>query len=293
MRIKESELIITENRIYHLGLAKEELADIIITVGDPNRVKRVSRHFDNIECEINKREFLTHTGSIGKSRISVIGTGIGPDNIDILLNEIDALKNIDFESREINEKKKSVHIIRMGTSGALQENIDVDSIIASSHGMGLDGLLNFYDYESDAFQTNFIASLKESVPKLFDICLPNIFQGSTSLKNSVGADLFAGITLTAGGFYAPQGRELRLKQKMKPLIDLMVNFSFEGLKFSNFEMETSSIYGLSRLLGHHALSVNAIIANRQKGTFSKDPYKTIDKMIETTLEKICDSNLGS
>ena len=291
MKLKDSELILIDGRIYHLGLAPEDIADIIITVGDPNRVERVSRHFDKIEYRGQKREFLTHTGFLGKKRITVIGTGIGPDNIDILLNEIDALKNINFKSREINKKKRSVNIIRLGTSGALQEDIKVDSMIVSSHGFGLDGLLNFYDYDLTHFQEEFMSKLKNFVPALFNICYPTLFKGSDTLAKDIANDLRSGITLTAGGFYAPQGRELRLKQKMRSIIDKMVKFEFDGMHFSNFEMETSSIYGLSHLLGHRALSVNAIIANRATGEFSKDPRKTIDSMIVNILDRIAGSDL--
>jgi len=286
MRIKESELILKKGRIYHLGLAPEELADIIITVGDPKRVAVVSKHFDRIEHKIQQREFLTHTGELGSKRISVIGTGIGPDNIDILLNEIDAARNIDFTERSIKTELGALTIVRMGTSGALQKDIPVDSIIASSHGFGLDGLMNFYDYETDDFQENFIIALKSFVPELFDICKPSIFAGDSFLRSILGKEMKSGITITAGGFYAPQGRELRLKQKMRPIIDKMIKFEYEGLRFTNFEMETSSIYGLAALLGHRALSVNAIIANRGAGTFSKDPYRTIENMVELILERI-------
>jgi uridine phosphorylase len=291
MRIQESELILSENRIYHLGLHPDELANVIITVGDPNRVNEVSKYFDKVEYKISKREFVTHTGYLGKKRISVIGTGIGPDNIDIMINEVDAVKNIDFNTREIKADKTYLNIIRMGTSGALQKDIPVDSFVASSHGLGLDGLLNFYKYKKNDFQRDFISELEHFVPDLFNVCKPTIFSGSDSLMHIIAPNLIRGITLTAGGFYAPQGRKLRLDQKMKTLIDKMVQFNYKDNRFTNFEMETSSIYGLSKLMGHQALSINAIIANRAKGTFSKDPYLTIERMIKETLEKISDSRL--
>ena len=286
-RLKESELILTEDgRIYHLGLHPEDLGDIIITVGDPKRVERVSRHFDKIELKNQKREFVTHTGMLGKKRVTVIGTGIGPDNIDIMINEIDALKNIDFKTRKIKKDFTKLYIIRMGTSGALRKDIPVDSIVAASHGLGLDGLLNFYNYEKAPYHNEFHTKLKEEVPELYEICIPYIFEGSKSLLDTVGKDYIHGITMTAGGFYGPQGRELRLKQKIHKIIDHISSFECQNHYITNFEMETSAIYGLTKLLGHESLSVNAIIANRATMKFSKDPYDFIDRMIVKTLEKI-------
>ena len=293
MRIKESELIINEGRIYHLGLAPEELGDVIITVGDPDRVERVSRHFDSIEYTGRKREFLTHTGYIGNKRLSVIGTGIGPDNIDILINEIDALKNIDFSTRQVKEKLTQLRIIRMGTSGAIRPEIPVDSIVCSSHGLGLDGVLNFYRYSKTDFQTAFILALKESIPALFELCSPYLFAGDTEMGELLAPEDYSGVTITSGGFYAPQGRALRLDNHMRSIVDQLRMFEFKGLHPVNFEMETSAIYGLAGLLGHRALSINAIIANRANGTFSKNPYVTIDRMIAKTLERIVELPTGN
>ncbi len=285
--LQESELILTEDgRIYHLGLHPEDLGDYIITVGDPKRVERVSRHFDKIELKNQKREFVTHTGILGNKRLSVIGTGIGPDNIDIMINEIDALKNIDFKTRSIKDEFHKLHIIRMGTSGSVREDIPVDSIVGATHGMGLDGLLNFYKFKKTDFQIDFELCLKKEIPKLYEVCIPYIFEASKYLVDNICSDFKTGITMTAGGFYGPQGRQLRIEQKTRTIIDELVKFSYKDLVFTNFEMESSAIYGLAKLLGHEALSVNAIIANRQNLTFSKDPYATIDKMIELTLEKI-------
>ena len=287
MQIKESELIVTgDQRIYHLGLRADEIGDYIITVGDPNRVKEVSKHFDEIEIRNQKREFVTHTGSLGNKRISVIGTGIGPDNIDIMFNEIDALKNIDFNTRTINADLKSIFLIRMGTSGALRPDIPVDSMVISTHGLGIDGLMNFYNYEKSDFQIRFESQLKQDFPELFDICFPYIFEGSSYLLDKLGTGLIKGITMTAGGFYGPQGRQLRIPQKIHDQIDKLSQFEFEGFKISNFEMETSAIYGISKLLNHHAVSVNAIIANRANKEYSKDQYKTVEKMIVTVLDRI-------
>jgi uridine phosphorylase len=287
MKFKESELIITdEGRIYHLGLKPEELGDYIITVGDPDRVERVSRHFDSIEIRNQKREFITHTGTLGRKRISVIGTGIGPDNIDIMLNEVDALANIDFNNRTIRKDLKSLFIIRMGTSGALRADVPIDSIVVSSHGLGIDGLMNFYDYDRNDFQAGFEQSFQNKIQELYEFCKPYIFEGSSLLMEKLGKSLMSGITLTAGGFYGPQGRQLRLSQKMHKLIDRIAGFEFNGLKITNFEMETSAIYGISSLLDHHALSANAIIANRATKHYSTDAQKTVDRMIKTMLERI-------
>ena len=287
MSIKESELLVTdEGRIYHLGLRPDEIGDYIITVGDPNRVEKVSKYFDSIEIKNQKREFKTHTGTLGNKRISVIGTGIGPDNIDIMLNEVDALKNINFSTRTINQEIKSLYIIRMGTSGALRADIPIDSIVISSQGLGIDGLMNFYQYERDDFQTRFEEKLRQEFAGLYQMCLPYIFAGSNFLLDKIGHGLPRGITMTAGGFYGPQGRQLRIQQKIHAMIDRLADFQFEGFSICNFEMETSAIYGISKLLNHHALSVNAIIANRATKKYSSDQYKTVENMIKTIMERI-------
>lgn len=289
--IKESELILKEGRVYHLGLSKDELADTIITVGDPQRVTRVTMHFDQVDTIVQNREFITHTGRIGNKRISVIGTGIGPDNIDIMINEADALKNINFETRRICDKLNPLTIIRMGTSGSLQADIDVDDILISSHGFGIDGLMNFYDYPKSAFQKAFLQEISSKFPQLLNICIPTIFEADKHLLESFPIDWHRGMTITAGGFYGPQGRELRLKQFMRPVIDQLTLFNFRGHRFCNFEMETSAIYGLARLLGHRAMSINAIVANRVQKTYSQKPQETIDRMIKNALEVIVEKDL--
>lgn len=289
--IKESELILKEGRVYHLGLSKEELAETIITVGDPQRVVRVSMHFDQVDTIVQNREFITHTGLIGNKRISVIGTGIGPDNIDIMINEADALKNINFETRCIEEKLTSLTFIRMGTSGSLQEDIDVDEILISTHGFGVDGLMNFYEYPKSAFQRAFLKEIENLYPELMQICSPTIFEADKQLLESFPIGWKRGMTITAGGFYGPQGRELRLKQFMRPIVDQLIRFRFKGHRFCNFEMETSAIYGLAKLLGHRAMSVNAIVANRVQKTYSQKPQETVDRMIKNTLEVIVEKDL--
>lgn len=287
MPIKNSELILNpDGSIYHLNLKPEHIADTIIFVGDQDRVSKVTSHFDSIEFETQKREFKTQTGSYKSKRITVISTGIGPDNIDIVLNELDALVNIDLKTRQPKSKLKSLNIIRIGTSGAVQKNIPVDAFLISSHGLDINGMLHSYQIESisnpeieDAFikQTHWSA-LKAN---------PIIVENSATLEKQFKSNkTYSGITATAGGFYGPQGRILRLPLQDKDLNKKMDAFSYKGHCITNFEMETSAIYGLSKLLGHHAISLNAIIANRANGTFSKNPGKTIEDLILYTLDRI-------
>ncbi len=286
-KIPESELIINDRgAIYHLDLRPEEIADTIILVGDPGRVKKVSLHFDRIDFQTQHREFVTHTGVIGKKRISVMSTGIGPDNIDIALNELDALVNIDFTTREIKSTFKKLHIIRFGTSGALQKDIPVDSLVASSHGLGLDNLMNYYDYQKTVDEQELIKAFTDQTELDTAITLPYIFEGSKSLLSKFGNDFFKGITVTCPGFYGPQGRILRLPLKSKGLINKLTSFSHGVHRITNFEMETSAIYGLGKLLGHECLSINVIIANRVVQEFSKDNNAAVEKMIEKALENL-------
>lgn len=285
-RIAESELIInSRGAVYHLNVRPEELADTIITVGDPDRVALVSKYFDDIEGKYQHREFITHTGRIGKKRISVVSTGIGPDNIDIVLNELDALANIDFNTRTIQPILKSLQIIRIGTSGALQVDIDVDSWVASSHGLGLDNLLNFYrretTIEEDDVLQQFIAHTQ-----IGSTTNPYMFSAGTSLLKHFVKDYHQGITITCPGFYGPQGRVLRLGLTQPQLIDRLTEFQYGPYRITNFEMETSAIYGLGKLLGHSCLSLNAIVANRVKKTFSKDGAAAVDQLIQNSLQII-------
>ncbi|MCB0515784.1 MAG: nucleoside phosphorylase [Chitinophagales bacterium] len=280
-----SELIINpDGSIYHLALCPEDIASTVILVGDPARVNSVSKYFDRIEIKKQKREFITHTGYVGEKRISVISTGIGTDNIDIVLNEIDALVNIDFDKKEIKTQKTTLNFIRIGTSGALQADIPVDNFLASAWGFGLDGLLHFYTHEILPQVQEMLHSLENPIAKA-----AYAFPADNMLLEHFGKDFYQGITLTCSGFYAPQGRQLRLQAKWQNMLDYFQQQQTSLGRFTNFEMETSSIYGLSHLLGHRALSLNLILANRAQGTFSPDPYKAMDKLIATTLEKF--SNL--
>ncbi|MER3464014.1 MAG: phosphorylase [Chitinophagaceae bacterium] len=288
-RIAESELIINaRGAIYHLDVRPEELADTIITVGDPDRVKEVSKYFDRIEVKQQHREFVTHTGYIGNKRLSVISTGIGPDNIDIAFNELDALANIDFTTRTIKENLKPLNIIRMGTAGSLQADIPVDSFVASTHGLGLDNLMHYYRLEQNEEEAQLLQSFI-TFTQLHSSVVPYISSASASLLKNFVDGFYGGITVTCPGFYGPQGRILRLGIKNPNLIDRLTEFRFGHHRISNFEMETSAMYGMCKLLGHHTLSLSAIVANRIQKQFSKDGAALVEKLITTSLEIITSS----
>jgi uridine phosphorylase len=282
--IGASELIINpRGAVYHLDLRPEELADTIITVGDPDRVAHVSQYFDHIEHRSAHREFITHTGFIGSKRISVMSTGIGPDNIDIALNEVDALVNIDFETRCINDNKKSVSVIRLGTCGSLQGEVGVDQLVAGTHGLGVDNLLHFYQPNNNPEELAILGAFEQHTNIQAHHIKPYISSASAGLLKHFTEGYNHGITVTCPGFYGPQGRILRLPLKMPNLVDQMTSFRFGNHHIANFEMETSAIYGLCNLLGHQCLSINVIVANRVKKEFSKDGAKAIDHMIQKSL----------
>ena len=287
MSIQQSELILNpDGSIYHLNLRPENIADNIIFVGDQDRVDKISKHFDSIEFTTQKREFKTTTGTYKKKRFSVISTGIGPDNIDIVLNELDALVNIDLETRQPKEKVTSLNIVRIGTSGSLQADIPVDSFVVSSHGLDLNGLLHSYQIDEISnleIENAFVAHTNWSSKKAH----PLVIKNSSELENKITSEkTYKGITATAGGFYGPQGRVLRLALQDPDLNHKIDSFHFKEDRITNLEMETSAIYGLSKLLGHKACSINAIIANRANGTFSENPGKVVADLIEYTLEKL-------
>ena len=282
--IGASELIINDRgAIYHLNVRPEEIADTIITVGDPERVAEVSKYFDRVEHKLAHREFITHTGYIGQKRISVLSTGIGPDNIDIALNEIDALANINFDTRSINDQKKSVSIIRMGTCGSLQGEVGVNELVAGTHGLGIDNVLHFYQRENNEEEKAILAAFDEHTKISAHKIQPYIASASAGLLKHFTEGYSHGITVTCPGFYGPQGRILRLPLKMPNLVDQMTSFKYGQHRIANFEMETSAIYGLCNLLGHQCLSINVIIANRVKKEYSKDMSKAVDHMIEKSL----------
>ena len=287
IRIKESELILNpDGSIYHLNLKPEDISDTILFVGDQDRVEKITKHFDTIEFSTQKREFKTQTGTYKGKRISVISTGIGPDNIDIVLNELDALINIDFTTRTIKEKLNSLNIIRIGTSGSLQSDIPVDSFLIGTHGLDLNGMLHFYELEdicNHEIENAFIKHTHWNSNKARPIVISNSLELERIFESK---QTYKGVTGTAGGFYGPQGRVLRLAIQDSELNNKMNSFLYDGFRISNLEMETATIYGLSKLLGHNAVSLNAIIANRANGTFSKNPAKTIESLIIYTLDRL-------
>lgn len=287
--LSPSELIINpDGSIYHLHLQPGDLAENIITVGDQDRVAAVSKHFDKIEFKKQNREFTTHTGYIGSKRLSVISTGIGTDNVDIVFNEIDALFNIDLESRQIKKDLTSLSFIRIGTSGCMQEDIPLDSFLFSAFSVGLDNLFSFYESDTDQsvirIQTDFQDFCDRSgTPRYATVW----HKGDEALIKQLKEDAdFTGTTLTCPGFYGPQGRQLRIRSKLKPFITGLSHFESGSQRFTNFEMETSGIYGMSHLLGHKAVSCSALLANRINGTFSQQATKTVEKLIEQVLGKL-------
>jgi uridine phosphorylase len=284
--IAETELILTpENKIYHLNLSKDEIADDIILVGDPDRVSVISNKFDSIEHKIQNREFVTHTGILNGKRISAIATGIGPDNIDIVVNELDALVNIDFKTRTINKKKKTLNFIRLGTSGALQQDIKVDSFLVSSFGLGLDNIAHFYK-SKEIIEQEMSSKYKQHANWPGNLSNPYIVKASGNLL-SLFPDIKKGITATAPGFYGPQGRTLRLNPYITNLHEKMESFNYKENRITNFEMETSALYYLGQSLGHNTLTICSIIANRLTKEYSKDYKKTVEKMIDLVLKRIC------
>ena len=287
MPIGPSELIINaDHSIYHLNILAEDIADTVILVGDQNRVEKVSRYFDTIEVQKQRREFITHTGTIADKRISVVSTGIGTDNIDIVINEIDALFNIDFDTRKIKEDITQIDFVRIGTSGAVQPDIPLDAFVLSEYAIGFDNVLHFYDSEKvqhPDIQLAFIDHTDWSVYK----SIPYVVASDLVFTEQLSSDrVFKGFTGSNVGFYGPQGRSLRLSLEDKELNDKISSFEYNGRRITNFEMETSAIYGLASLLGHRAASLNSILANRITGQFSKNPGKAIDSLIQYTLEKL-------
>jgi uridine phosphorylase len=285
--IKESELILNPNgSVYHLNLRPENIATDIIFVGDQDRVDKITKHFDSVEFTTQKREFRTSTGVYKGKRISVVSTGIGPDNIDIVLNELDALVNIDLETRTIKPTHTSLNIIRIGTSGSLQHDIPVDSFLMSTFGLDLNGMMLSYQVDAISHPETEKAFIEHTNWNARQ-CHPLIFSNSKELEAKISSEkVFKGMTATAGGFYGPQGRVLRLALQDADLNSKIDSFNFKGTRVTNLEMETSAIYGLSTLLGHHACSMNAIIANRANGTFSKNPKKVVEDLIQYTLDKL-------
>ena len=285
--IEASELIVNNRgAVYHLNLRPEELANTVITVGDPGRVKEVSKYFDHIEVKREHREFITHTGYIGKKRISVVSTGIGPDNIDIVINELDALVNVDFNSRLVKNQLTSLHIFRLGTSGSLQDDIPVDGLVAGTHGIGLDNLLHFYQTQNTSEEAQLLHTFISQTNINQPFSAPYIAAASPLLLSHFDKPFHRGITVTCPGFYAPQGRMVRLPLAKPDLVDLLQQFKQDNHRIANFEMETSAIYGLGKLAGHECLSLNVIVANRIRKQFSADAASAVENLLSTSLEII-------
>ncbi len=279
-----SELVLNKDgSVYHLNLKPKHIADNVIIVGDPSRVYRVSKHFDKIDFEMNRREFITHVGKYKGKRITVLSTGMGPDNIEIFFTELDALVNIDLKKKVVRPEKRQLNIIRIGTSGAIQEDIPVGSHVVSEYGLGLDNLMCFYDYRPGEFEQMIAEKVQKATKLPF---APYLAKGSEKLMAQIGEGMIKGNTITSPGFYAPQGRRIRLELKYPQLLRDLNCFHYKGFWLTNFEMETSALYAMANMLGHEMLSVNAVIANRIQGTFAKNPYRTIDSLIKKVLNRL-------
>lgn len=286
-RIAESELVLnSDGSVYHLKLHPENISDTIILVGDQGRVGKISKHFDSIEYSGQNREFMTHTGRLGSKRLTVLSTGIGTDNIDIVVNELDALVNINLKERTANKELTKLNLVRLGTSGSLQEDLPVDSFLLSSHGIGFDGVLNYYEKGAEVEDTELTDAFIEQIGWKSTFPRPYIVKGSESLFELLKDGTQHGITATANGFYGPQGRQLRLKPTMPDLNERLSKFSYDGLRITNFEMETSALFGLGKALGHDCATVCAIIANRFKKEYSKNHDLTVEQLISFLLDKL-------
>ena len=286
-KLQETDLVLNnDGSVYHLHLLEEHIADQVIVVGDQGRVEAISNHFDKVEFKFHNREFVTHTGMLGKTRISVISTGIGTDNIDIVVNELDAAINIDHQTRKPKPQVRKLNIIRIGTSGALQADIPVGSHVISEFGLGLDNLLHYYNYKFSERESELMQKIAQHLNWSTEISTPYICKSNDDLFNRLKDGMIPGITATAPGFYGPQGRALRLPPKEKDINDKLQSFSHKNYRITNFEMETSALYGLGNMLGHNCCTCCAIIANRIRQEYSKDYHKDIDRLIKTVLERI-------
>lgn len=281
--IPPSELILVNGRVYHLNLHPEMVAETIIVVGDPDRVPLVSAHFDKIDFQVGSRELITHTGSIGGKRLSVMSSGMGTDNVELLMTELDALVNVNLETRIVKKDLTKLNIIRVGTSGCLQADIPLDALLASKAAIGLDTLMEFYKWESDEQSDKFTARVQEALGLSFP---PYLVESSESLFSLFNDDLLEGVTITSPGFYAPQGRSVRLVPRIAGMLDTLAEIDTPFGRFTNFEMETAGYYAMAKLLGHEMLSLNALIANRARYEFSEDPEKAINSLIQKVFEKL-------
>ena len=285
-KISETDLVLNrDGSVYHLSLLPRHISDTILTVGDPSRVNAISQHFDSIEFEVNRREFITQVGKYRGKRLTVISTGIGTDNIEIFFAEIDALVNIDLKTREPKSRKRKLKIIRIGTSGALQEDIPVGSHLVSDYAVGFDNLMSFYELRQDDLEKSIADDIRKKLKLPFT---PYLARGSESLRKQIGEGMIVGNTITAPGFFAPQGRVMRIPVKYPKMLEELTAYHHKAADFwlTNFEMETAGYHAMARLLGHDVLSVNAIIANRVKNQFSKDPNSIVEGLIKTVLDRV-------
>src|SRR5574344_618010 len=284
----ESELIINpDGSIFHLHIKPEQLAEKIILVGDPGRVSLVASHFSEPECEVQSREFHTITGKYKGKRISVISTGIGCDNIDIVMNELDALTNIDFKTRTEKDQLRSLTLVRVGTCGGLQPNTPSGAYIATEKSIGFDGLLNFYGGRNDVCDLEFEEYFKKYMDWNPLLCSPYVIDGNKELIDRIaGDDMVRGVTIACGGFFGPQGRELRIPLADPKQNEKVEKFEYKGYKITNFEMESSALAGLARLLGHKAMTCCMVIANRRAKSANAGYSSTIDGLVEKVLERI-------
>lgn len=285
-KISPTDLVLNrDGSVYHLSLLPRHISETILTVGDPGRVNSISQHFDSIEFEMNRREFITQVGTYKGKRITVISTGIGTDNIEIFFTEIDALVNIDLKTREPKTRKRKLKIIRVGTSGALQEDIPVGSHLVTDYAVGFDNLMSFYDLHQDDLERTIGEDIRKKVKLPFT---PYLVHGSEALRKQIGAGMIVGNTITAPGFFAPQGRVMRIPIRYPKMLEELTAYHHKAADFwlTNFEMETAGYYAMARLLGHEVLSANAIIANRVKNQFSRDPNAIVEALIKTVLDRV-------
>ena len=287
VELAPSELILNpDGSVYHLAMRPEHLGDLILVVGDPGRVARISAHFEKIEHQSQNREFIAHTGTYHGTRITALATGIGTDNIDIVMGELDALVNIDLEKRTPKKEHKALTIVRMGTCGALQEDIPCDEMVVSHSGLGLDNVLHYYAHEQTDAELRILQAFLQHTEWPDNLPLPYLATGDAQLVERLGEGNHVGLTATAGGFYGPQGRQLRAVPSVAGLNEAFTSFRHEDLRLLNFEMETSALYGLSELLGHRACTICTVVANRLRMEYSKDHHTAIDRMIGQVLERL-------
>lgn len=285
--MKESDLILNEDgSIYHLHLRPEDIPDLILLSGDPGRISKISDHFDHVDFKRQNREFVSHAGTLKGKKLLALSTGIGPDNIDIVMNELDALVNIDLNTREINGNRRSLTIVRIGTSGTLHADIPVGTLVTASHGMGMDGSLHYYRRLVDVTDHDLTREFIRQTDWPAFLPMPYIIPGTPSLIQKLSSRGILGITVTASGFYGPQGRELRLRSSFPGMLDSLAKFSYKNHRIVNFEMETSSLYGLGAMLGHEVATICVLLANRATGEYTRTMKEDEEKLISYVLDKV-------